>query len=205
MIEKRDDLWWPASDMHGHMAYKEEISHVQIMANYCKNKRLAVQAGGNTGAFAIEFSRLFGEVYTFEPDETNYECLFRNTCEIPNIQSFRMGLGDKHKTSGMKRLSENCGAHYMEGKGDIVIVPLDDFDLEDCDLLQLDVEGYEYFALQGATETIKRCKPVIICEEKGLGRFHGIESDSISCFLLGMGYKIDDKLGNDVIYTSKES
>jgi hypothetical protein len=31
-------------------------------------------------------------------------------------------------------------------------------------LIHLDIEGYEYFALLGAVNTIKKCKPVIVVE-----------------------------------------
>lgn len=201
MIEKRGKLWWPLEDHHCFASVQHEILYINKMLSFCPNKRTVVQAGGNAGVFPLVFADHFQDVYSFEPEEINFECLSRNTAEKKNIQIFKLGLGEKHKTSGMHRLAENCGAHYLEGHGDIVVVPLDDFEIQNCDLLQLDIEGYEFFALQGAEQTIKRCKPVIICEEKGLGRIHGIEKDRITCFLLDLGYKISDTILNDVVYT----
>lgn len=201
MIEQRGRLWWPASDEACFAAVQDEVLYTQKMVDFCKNKRTVVQAGGNVGVFPLVFAKHFEKVLSFEPDKTNFECLSRNTGGVKNIEIINAALGDRHKTSGLHRKDDNCGAHYLEGNGDIVVVPLDDFELTECDLLQLDIEGYEYFALQGATETIKRSKPVIICEEKGLGKFHGIEQNAITCFLLELGYKSSDKLGNDVVYT----
>lgn len=194
-------MWWPKEDEACYAAIQEEMPYLPKMISQCSEYNTAVQAGGNIGVFPLFFANHFKDVFSFEPDKTNFECLSLNTEAVRNIQIFNMGLGEKHKTSGMNRKKDNCGAHFMEGTGEVIVVPLDDFELETCDLLQLDIEGYEYLALKGAKNTIKRCKPVIICEEKGLGRFHGIESNLISCFLLELGYKINDKLGNDVLYT----
>ena len=41
---------------------------------------------------------------------------------------------------------------------------IDDLNLTECDLIMLDVEGYELHALNGAIETIKKYGPVICIE-----------------------------------------
>ena len=43
-------------------------------------------------------------------------------------------------------------------------VIIDELDLPSCGLIQLDVEGYEYFALLGARRTIEKYHPVIMVE-----------------------------------------
>ena len=44
------------------------------------------------------------------------------------------------------------------------VLTLDTLGLERVDLIKLDVEGMEEEALEGAKETIKRCKPVMYIE-----------------------------------------
>ena len=43
---------------------------------------------------------------------------------------------------------------------------VDSLKLDQLDLLKLDLEGHEYAGLLGARETIMRCKPFVIVEEK---------------------------------------
>ena len=47
---------------------------------------------------------------------------------------------------------------------DVDVVRLDDSGVDRCDLLKLDVEGSEYLVVEGARETIARCRPVILSE-----------------------------------------
>jgi hypothetical protein len=46
---------------------------------------------------------------------------------------------------------------------------LDDQNIEYVDFIKLDCEGYELFAIKGGEETIKRCRPVMVVEQKGHG------------------------------------
>ena len=47
---------------------------------------------------------------------------------------------------------------------EIKLTTIDSLELERLDFIKLDIEGYELFALKGAEETIKRCKPLIAFE-----------------------------------------
>jgi len=111
-----------------------------------------------------------------------------------------MGLSDRNEWVGLHREFDNCGSHYVEGKGNLRLSRVDDLDLMDCDLIALDVEGYEFKALLGANHTIQTFKPTIVCEEKGLSDKYGVYRDAIKNLLSDFGYKISDKVGNDVIY-----
>jgi len=52
---------------------------------------------------------------------------------------------------------------------------IDDLGLDACDLIQLDVEGFEAKVLQGASQTITRCRPVIMVEDRGHGTRYGMQ------------------------------
>jgi hypothetical protein len=67
-------------------------------------------------------------------------------------------------------------------------------------LIYLDIEGSELPALKGGQATISAFKPVIVLEEKGLGRKFGYQDEDIRVFLRKFGYKPVLSIANDVVY-----
>jgi len=142
----------------------------------CKNRDVAVQAGGNVGIFPCYLAATFREVVTFEPFKRNIACFKRNVSDrrVENITLHEAALGMNNDTVGVTYApQDNCGAVSLGGKGDIPTMTLDELQLPSCDLLWLDVEGFEVKALMGAAETIAKYKPVIILENKGLVEGYG--------------------------------
>ena len=45
------------------------------------------------------------------------------------------------------------------------MLPLDSMNWDDIDFIKLDAEGFELFVLQGAIETLKRNRPLILIEQ----------------------------------------
>ena len=124
-------------------------------------------AGGNCGVWPKHLSAEFETVDTFEPDPLNFRCLAANAPE-ENIFKFNAGLGWDEYPSGMER-TDNCGAHRIDGAGNIPVMNVDDLRLRGCDFIQLDIEGMEHDALHGASTLIKVHHPVIMIEDKANG------------------------------------
>jgi hypothetical protein len=51
-------------------------------------------------------------------------------------------------------------------KGDTKITRLDSLEFPVVDYIKIDCEGFEYRVLQGAEQTIRRCRPVVVIEQK---------------------------------------
>lgn len=169
-----------------------------------ENRRaLVVQAGGNLGLFPIEYSKIFETVITFEPDPINFHCLAHNATE-PNIVKIQAALGNDNKFISMDVPSPtHVGQNKVskEQRGNIPTLKLDDFGLPALDLLQLDLEGYEYFALEGARKTIEKYKPTIVVEFANHWTHYGVPSDAIDNLLRDLGYVRKDRMHLDVVFT----
>lgn len=143
------------------------LDHKPKFEEYCDNKRVAVQAGGFTGIYPKLLSQMFEEVYTFEPSSLNFHCLVNN-CQTENVHKFNGVLGDVNRLISIGGgLDVNPGMFRVVEAGNVPTIPqfrIDDLKLNACDLIQLDIEGRELYALAGAEETISKFKPVICCE-----------------------------------------
>ena len=166
-------------------------SALEMMEPRLKGKRTVIQAGGAIGIWPLRLAQFFDNVLTFEPEPTNYQCLINNTSGVENIYCHNAALGeDGTKKVRMEMPTPgHMGAWYVQDGGEIPMIRIDDLNVKDVDLIYLDIEGYEYFALEGAKETIEKYRPVIGLEDKGLhGRIdpkhHAVK------YLRNMGYRV---------------
>lgn len=189
---------WPQDDHGAWTGPKDdwEQSHKDKILKYVNNFDIVVQAGGNCGMYPRLLSDMFKVVYTFEPEPLNFFCLVNN-CQKSNIIKLNAALGDKHS---MIRVllhdNSNVGMHTVE-ENETCFIPqlmIDDLHLFKCDLIMLDIEGYEIHALKGAEKTIKNFKPVIFCERP---------TDNIMEYLSGFGYSPVDISKMDTIFIVK--
>ena len=164
LIELVDGYYWPKSSLNTLQASKETLNMDTVLLPLCIKKNVMVQAGGNCGLTIKPFASVFKHVYTFEPDPVNFLCLTLNV-DSPNVYKFQCCLGDEHKTIKLDNyFATDSGAYFVNGDGIIPTLLIDDLNLTECDLIMLDVEGYELHALNGAIETIKKYEPVICIE-----------------------------------------
>lgn len=171
---EKDEWLWPDSDDpdRGLQAVIGTVNDLQPALERVTNYRQAVQAGGACGIWPLRLANQFLTVHTFEPDPANYYCLRLNAND-PRVIAHAAGLGAAPGRGSVKRPgheTRNAGAGYVqeEHDGPVPIVTIDSLELDGCGLIQLDVEGSELQALIGADQTIRRCRPVIMLEEKAL-------------------------------------
>lgn len=149
-----------------------------------EKSKVIFDIGSNIGIYSILYSKVNPNsmIYAFEPYSTNADQLRRNVAlnKLTNIEVIEKAVGDISKlisfyipddestttvTSANEAFTQ--GWHLTKSI-QIPQITIDEFvaenRLENVDLIKLDVEYYELQALKGAIETLKRQKPVVICE-----------------------------------------
>jgi hypothetical protein len=77
--------------------------------------------------------------------------------------------------------------------------------LTEVGFIKLDCEGYEPYILQGAENTIKKYKPVILMEEKNYSsRYYGEEGNLAVELLLAWGYTMEVSWPKDCVMVYRD-
>lgn len=196
---------WPESDTQACQIVPQQVTDVEVALQYVRERGVVIQAGGNVGIWPLYLAKTFSEVWSYEPDPTNFACLSRNTHLVRNIHICQVALGE-----GKERLVKmiypegmsNMGAAAVDMAPDATIacLALDDLHFSRVDLIQLDVEGYEPFVIAGAAETIARQRPVLMLEDKGLTVKYGVKDGWSMDWAARNGYKFMDRVNRDNIF-----
>ncbi len=160
---RRDDAYWCQFLRREGGPHNRALAEIAVRCT--EGRTLAVDCGAHIGTWTNYLAEFFKTVLAFEPDKENFMLLERNV-QAPNTVLFNVGISDSFKTCRTVPHVGNSGMAYVaEGVGSRLI-PLPDFG--PIDLLKLDIEGCEWFALKGAEDQIKCYSPVIVLEEKKL-------------------------------------
>lgn len=190
-------MWMPATERHfiGMMKDHSKVGVVRGRGTYQKHKldlamkrvpldrrRVAVDIGAHVGLWSVWLIRLFERVEAFEPVPLHAKLFTMNVPgkvdpdeTVGNYWLHQVALGDREGTVGINVPSHTTGnATVAEGGNeraatvtDVKMITLDSLNLPIVDFIKIDVEGYELQVLRGAAETIKRCRPYLVVEQKG--------------------------------------
>lgn len=82
---------------------------------------------------------------------------------------------------------------------------LDDLGIVGVDFLKVDCEGFDYYVMVGAEQTIRRDKPVIVTEQKpgAPSKRYGIPDQQALVLLRSWGYEVQNELNGDFILQYK--
>lgn len=145
----------------------------------CNRRGTALDVGANVGLWSRDLVDNFTKVIAFEPVAIFRECLTRNVSGN-NFFVSPLALGDTDTFGTMIITEGNTGHSHLDpatmGMGEITVVKLDNLKIENVDYIKIDCEGFEYRVLQGAEQTIKTCKPIVVVEQKP----HAAYSDQYS-------------------------
>lgn len=156
---------------------------------------VVIDVGACIGDHTATYAKLVGpqgRVYAFEVNREALDCLIHNTKGMANVWVHEFGLGNKPGIANFTK-SDNAGASFIDpnGKIGVVIRPLDEFYPEDAklDFVKIDAEGFEYFILDGARQTIAKHKPSMFIEiNRGALEKFGFTPNDVLALIDQMGY-----------------
>jgi FkbM family methyltransferase len=169
---------------------------VHILGQILAPGAVAVDVGANIGTHTVGFARSVGPkglVIAFEPQRLVFQTLCGNVAlnGLTNVSTLHAALGAARGTVLIPSLdpgaNQNFGAVKIQAAGEgerIDMIPLDELDLRRCALIKVDVEGMEAQVVEGARQTIERCRPALFLENDTVER-----SREVLTAVESVGYK----------------
>ena len=171
---------WPANDsvIGKCLAVYGEWSEGanMLLSQIVKKGDTVLDVGANIGTTVLPMSKNVGEkgkVIAFEPQNLMSQCLNANLTinDITNVEVYNLAISNK---SGWAKLNnqdfiENgkYGEASISNNGTrIKTITLNEFIVDSCSLVKIDIEGHEWEALQGGVEFLEKHKPSIYFEAK---------------------------------------
>ena len=168
-----------------HSFKKEE----QFLYDLALRDRCIYDIGSHIGIFTIFFAKYqdnTNQVIAFEPNPEIYAQLDKNISlnNVQNIQTLNIGIGDEEGMLPLatRRYETNTASIDREISNKIlkerksITIPVKVMTLDGCiekyglpqpDFIKIDIEGMEYNALVGMSDTIKKKKPQLYIEIHG--------------------------------------
>jgi FkbM family methyltransferase len=192
-------------EMHPDGRY--QYNHLDAALGYISDFRVAVDGGAHVGTWTRVMADRFARVIAVEPSADTFEALCENVRAfgLANVEVKNVALGgaagrvDMVLDGRAATLNNTGGRRIVEGSG-TPMEAIDDWGLETLGFLKLDVEGSEVVALQGARKTLRRCRPIVLFENKGLWKRYGFDQRAPHGILTGLLYKPIVKIGCDEIW-----
>jgi methyltransferase, FkbM family len=188
-----------------------QLSHLVAAMRHVTNWTCAVDGGAHIGTWSVVMSRAFQRVIAAEPSPDTFECLAWNLFQTGcvNVEIRPVALGQQAGTVAMHLTADqaargNTGARFIRPGGTIAVETIDSWALPSLGFLKLDVEGSEHAALCGAEATLRRCRPVVLFENKWLWtKTYGLPKDVVAQLLTACGYRFAEQVSRDQIWVPK--
>lgn len=177
---RHGNMVWPRADgtigralaLYGEFAEGEN----RLMARYVRPGDVVVDVGANLGTTVLPLAKAVGasgQVIAFEPQPLMAQCL-HTTLSLNECFNVRIMSAALAASPGWARIPApdvaqggNYGAMALGNEGlPVPVMCLDELELTACALLKVDVEGFEWPVLQGASGHLLRLRPVLYLEAK---------------------------------------
>lgn len=158
---------------------------------------VVVEAGANIGSHTVPLAKLVGptgRVWAFEPQRLVFQTLCANVAlnSLTNVECQLAAVGASpgeivvpHVRPDSDNNFGGLGLGRYQAGDRRPVVTIDSLQLSACRLIKADVEGMELAVLQGAAETLQRCRPVLYLEND-----RDENSRALIGHVLSLGYRL---------------
>jgi len=157
-----------------HFMFRKGEPDLKMLHRVVDPKRASVDAGANRGIYTFWLQRFSRHVYAYEPNPKMFEILKRGVkgnvtvkpIALSNESSERM-LRIPMRRKGYSNQGASLDPNVINrnyGEVEVTSKRLDEEDLDNVGFIKIDVEGHEFEVLEGARETIRRDRPVLLIE-----------------------------------------
>lgn len=171
----------------------DETEMIRSLAN-----GLCLDIGANMGVITQALLVAGHEVIAFEPQLLICDILRENCAftESTKYQVYNTAVGSECGVAEMPKVQYGAknnfgglgiGDKSIYGNITVPMTTIDSYQLDGVGFIKIDVEGFEYEVLVGATETIKRCKPILYIEDDRVAK-----RDRLRKQIQSMGYTIEE-------------
>lgn len=185
----------------GRLTY--QYGKLEAALQHTKDRRAAIDVGAHIGLWSYFMAHEFETLYAFEPHPLHADLWCKNMAGIANAGLYRKALGDRQGVVALETRTKGSSGDTQVRvgvKGETPMITLDSMNLQNIDLIKIDCEGYEEFVLRGAVETLTRCKPCVIVEQKrDMSKRYGLSSQSAVTYLELMGAVLRQEISGDYI------
>lgn len=188
---------------HG-VYYGYADAHIYLtLLTKIREANIILDIGANIGSTSLFYASLNSKarILAFEPYPDTVKKLVDNIQrnEFKNIRVYGIGLGEKSSkqiiaeydehNSGMNRIVVTTSAPHALVQIDTLDSRMKELNIDKIDFIKIDVEGYEYFVLEGGKQIITQSKPTMLIEvDDNYLRANGKSAKELILLLQSMGY-----------------
>ena len=165
-------------------------------------RRVCLDIGAHVGLWSMHLAKRFAQVHAFEP-VPHHADLFPHNVAAETVTLHRLALGHRSGSVSLAVSPASTGdSQVLEGQvrrngadaacdiwHGVEMRTLDSFGFAQVDFIKIDVEGYELPVVEGGRETIRRCRPHMVLEQKGKEAAFGQARDAALDELRALGMR----------------
>lgn len=154
------------------------IEEINRIYNYITDKSSVLIVGAHIGSLAIPIAKKCSRLVAIEANPRNFNLLQKNIelNKITNITAYNIAASEKSETIKFQMNTVNSGGskrvpvnnHYMYTYDNPEVIDVEAHSLDNYlsdtsfDLVLIDIEGSEYFAMRGMKEILTNTKTLIV-------------------------------------------